>query len=527
MPVVSIPHHAVVVGHHILLFSAYAFGEGSESMLKTPQTSAQNNYHLEKGLVLTKFFESAPMMMGVVDVSGDDIIHVSDNEASASFFGSTPEALSGKHASELGISPELLTLWVSQYRKAERTQGPVHFEYEHKGKRLSATVTFIEKTPGGHSRFSYIVNDLTEMALLTEATEKIRESEERFRGIANALPQIIWTATADLHVDWYNDWWYQYLNLPRGTVWDDPETSPMHPEDVEKTKQRIRDSISGGKDFEMVQRFRRGSDGQYRWHLVRGLPVRDSQGNITRWVGANTDIHDQKILLDELQSERVLRDRFVAALSHDLRTPLTAAKMSAQIIARKPGDADIVLRSAGRIVDNMNRADEMIRDLLDVNRLKAGEKLPLDVKECLLNKIVAETLDDLVAVHGDRFQFHSSGEISGHWSCSGIRRILENLCNNAIKYGSDTQPVTISVEESNKFVFIKVHNEGRVIPSEERAILFEAFRRAESAHSSGERGWGLGLTLVKGLAEAHDGSVSVESEPDKGTTFTVKLPIGR
>ncbi|WP_218110322.1 PAS domain-containing protein [Oligoflexus tunisiensis] len=134
------------------------------------------------------------------------------------------------------------------------------------------------------------------------ARTQLVRSEANFRELADALPVIVWTATPDGFVDWYNAWWYQYLGLPRGTRWDDPATLPMHPDDVERTNALWYEVVAAGQPFHMEQRFRRGSDGQYRWHLVRGVPIRDANGRLIRYVGANTDIHDQKMLADELQA---------------------------------------------------------------------------------------------------------------------------------------------------------------------------------------------------------------------------------
>ncbi|HEX8702101.1 MAG TPA: ATP-binding protein [Myxococcaceae bacterium] len=363
--------------------------------------------------------------------------------------------------------------------------------------------------------------DVTEQV---ETRRGIEESEARFRQIANALPQIIWTATADFFVDWYNDWWFKYLGLPRGTRWDDADTQPMHPEDVEQTRPRLREAVETGNDFLMEQRFRRGTDGQYRWHLVRGVPIRDSEGRILKWIGANTDIHDQKTFTARLEEERDLRERFVATLTHDLRTPLTAAKLNAHMVARKAGDPTALYKLAARISENLDRADQMIRDLLDANRISAGEGLPVDVSECELTALTRETLEELSLVHGDRFVLNAPAEIHGYWSCSGMRRILENLCSNAIKYGARDQAVTVSLAENGPDeVVLSVHNWGPPISPEDQKLLFQQYRRIDSAGSRTQKGWGLGLTLVEGLAKAHRGAVRVESTQATGTTFTITV----
>lgn len=368
------------------------------------------------------------------------------------------------------------------------------------------------------------VEDVTEQVRVREI---IQESEEKFRLIANALPLIIWTATADFHVDWYNDWWYKYLNLPRGTKWDDPETSPMHPEDVVRTRPMVMESVRTGNDFNMEQRFRRGSDGEYRWHLVRGIALRNSEGEIIKWVGANTDIHDQKILVQKLEEEKTLRERFIAALSHDLRTPLTSIKMSAQVIRRSYTQEEKISKLMDRISGSVERVDSMIQDLLDASKLSAGGKLLLNQQKCELSKILHEAIDELIHIHGRIFKLIEETKVNEvNWDCGGIRRILENLCNNAVKYGDPYKPITIKTfDVSSEEICISVHNLGTPIPKEELNFLFEPFRRASNAIPSGHKGWGIGLMLVKGVVDAHKGSISVESDVHKGTSFLVKLPI--
>lgn len=226
-----------------------------------------------------------------------------------------------------------------------------------------------------------------------------------------------------------------------------------------------------------------------------------------------------------LQEERGQRDRFIAMLSHDLRTPLMAARMSAQLLARKAGDTVALQRIAGRIAHNMDRADQLLRDMLDLHRLQAGEQLPIERTECELHQLAAETLEELGSVHGDRFVLRASGPVRGFWACSSVRRILENLCTNAVKYGARNRPVTVSLSPEGPAVRLVVHNEGTPVPPEDQAVLFEPFRRTPAALATGQKGWGLGLALVRGLAEAHGGNVTVFSAPGLGTTFTVTLPV--
>ncbi|WP_375758285.1 PAS domain-containing protein [Corallococcus exercitus] len=384
---------------------------------------------------------------------------------------------------------------------------------------LNASYTALKDAHGTPRAVSCLMVDVTAQV---EGRRLLEESEARFRQIANALPQIVWTADASFFVDWYNDWWFQYLGLPRDTRWDDVDTLPMHPEDVERTRLKVQEAVATGGDFLMEQRFRRGSDGQYRWHLVRGVAIRDTEGRVVKWIGANTDIHDQKTTTARLEEERDLRERFVATLTHDLRTPLTAAKLNAQMLARKGADPTVLYKLVARISENLDRADQMIRDLLDANRIRAGEGIAVDIAPCDLTVLARETLEELALVHGDRFILDAPETLPGHWSREALRRMLENLCANAIKYGAHDRPVTVTLAEAGPdTVTLSVHNWGNPIPREDQRALFQQYRRREATQA--QKGWGLGLTLVEGLAQAHQGSVTVESTPETGTTFTVTV----
>ncbi|XGC82405.1 PAS domain S-box protein [Bdellovibrio bacteriovorus] len=161
--------------------------------------------------------------------------------------------------------------------------------------------------------------DIHEQKLTEEA---LKESESKFRELANALPMIIWTATPDGYVDWYNDWWYKYLGLPKGTKWDDTQLQPMHPEDVERTQKIWPESFKHGKPFNTEQRFRHGATGEYRWHLVRAVPVLDAQGTVLKYVGANTDIHNEREHQEDAQFLLETSQIFTETL--DLNTSLQA-----------------------------------------------------------------------------------------------------------------------------------------------------------------------------------------------------------
>jgi signal transduction histidine kinase len=198
--------------------------------------------------------------------------------------------------------------------------------------------------------------------------------------------------------------------------------------------------------------------------------------------------------------------------------------MNAHLAIRKIADPQDVITHASKMLDAIGRADKMIRDLLDASRIKAGAGLDIQLGECELVALVRNACNELTALHGADYRIEGPERLVGHWSCDDVLRAIDNLGSNAAKYGDTTRPITVTIRPHDDLVDIMVHNHGNPIPPEELPTLFDRFMRTTS--SGGEaQGWGLGLSLVRGVAEAHGGSIGVESAPDDGTTFTLRLPL--
>jgi signal transduction histidine kinase len=223
-----------------------------------------------------------------------------------------------------------------------------------------------------------------------------------------------------------------------------------------------------------------------------------------------------------VQVHTLIRGQFTATLTHDIRGPLTAASNYLQLIARSEGKEAERTRFAQRALGNIEEIDRIIVELLDSARAHAGERLQLQLAQCELTELVRRVVDDFKARVGDRFRLHCDRPVHGHWSGHHLARAVYNLLENALKYGVAGSPIDIRVLEEEGRAVISVHNFGKPIPKEERAVLFEAYRRGRSAESSGQKGWGLGLAMVQAIAEAHGGSAGIDTTDD-GNTFSIDI----
>lgn len=217
-----------------------------------------------------------------------------------------------------------------------------------------------------------------------------------------------------------------------------------------------------------------------------------------------------------------IREQFVATLTHDLRNPLNSISMASQLLQ----DADELSADSRsvvfKILENSRRMDRMIQDLLDVTYVRSGGRLTLRLSEMKMLDTVRDVVSHMTLSHGKKFIINGK-ETIGWWDSEAVRRAVENLATNAIKYGDTIAPVTIDVVSEHNRIIVKVHNEGTPIPIEEQEAIFQAYRRSRS-HSS-KRGWGIGLPLVRAVAEAHGGSLQLDSAPMRGTTFMLDIPV--
>jgi len=222
------------------------------------------------------------------------------------------------------------------------------------------------------------------------------------------------------------------------------------------------------------------------------------------------------------------REVLTGVIAHDLRTPLGAIMMSAQFLVRSEALGGPQAKAAGRIVNSASTMARMVSDLLDFTQVRMGGDLSISQAAMSLSELCTDALSELKAFHPERaIELDVHGSLDGYWDRDRLRQVISNLVGNALVHGAADTPVTVRAGKTADGVQLAVHNFGEPIPPGHESDIFDPLMRLPKNGSGGRQpnGIGLGLFIVKGIVEAHGGSVSVASDRDAGTTFTVTIPV--
>lgn len=224
----------------------------------------------------------------------------------------------------------------------------------------------------------------------------------------------------------------------------------------------------------------------------------------------------------QLEGTLHLVETFMAAVGHDLRTPLNAVSLATELILHNP-EAPANKRVAERIRSSSKRMQRMIDDLFDLARVRLGEGLPLDVAPADLGAITKRVTTEVETAHpGRKITLDAKGDTHGEWDAPRLAQVVQNLVANAIRHGASTAPIDVAVSGADEFVRLRVHNGGAIAP-EAIPNLFDPFRSSADKKARAE-GLGLGLFIVHQIVLAHGGTIDVSSDPEAGTTFDVVIP---
>jgi len=488
---------------------------------KSRQTEMQQLYSL---------FEQAPSFMAVVREPG----HVHELANSAYLRLAGRDAVVGKTFLEVGLKAKgqdygaLLDEVHASGRPFIGTRMPVVFPQQSDGEAEQRFVDFIfqpiSTSEGIISGVFIEGNDVTEQV---RADDQLRETVLKYRTIADAIPQIVWSTQPDGLLDYCNQQWHDYTGVLPGAIDGKGWAALFHPDDSERSMKKWRHCLATGEFYEIERRLRHHS-GQYRWVLSCARPVRDAQGLIVRWIGTCTDIHVQKLAQQGLQNADRLKDEFLAMLAHELRNPLAPIATAADLLSRGALDEEGVWQLSEVISRQARHMTRLIDDLLDVSRVTRGQ-VTLDKEPVDLKIIAAEALEQIrplleaKAHHLDVQLSPESTLVMG--DRLRLVQVLVNVLGNAIRYTPNGGRIELRMLADDGHLTLCVRDNGIGMSSELQDVAFELFTQGERSSDRSQGGLGIGLALVRSLVHLHGGTVQVQSAGmGLGSEVTVVLP---
>ncbi len=345
------------------------------------------------------------------------------------------------------------------------------------------------------------------------------DREEKFRVLADEMPQFVWTSGSDGHLNYFNRSVYKYSGLDEAILKNDNWIIIVHPDDRAENNRLWAESVKTGEDFVFEHRFKR-KDGAYRWQLSRAKTLKDSAGKITMWVGTSTDIHDIKEMDEQ-------KDYFISMASHELKTPITSIKGYVQLLESKYRNADDpFLKTALKVVHKqIESLTILVADLLDVSKIKTGNLQPKKAR-FIINNLINEVISEIQHINTEsEIKFKVDSEIEVLADEENIRQVIVNFLTNAVKYSPNSKEVNLSLAAHDNHIIFSVTDSGIGITPENQSKIFDRFYRVEGKNEKTFPGFGIGLYIAAEIIRKHQGKIGVRSEMGKGSTFYFTLPI--
>lgn len=365
-----------------------------------------------------------------------------------------------------------------------------------------------------------IMNVAMNVTELVRARENLRLQSEEYSTLAEAMPQMVWTATAEGKIIYANNNMCTSLGSSPEDLVREYFATLIHPNDVRQLKQEWKTASLMKQDFELEFRMLEATTGKYMWFLSRAKPV-IVDGVITKWVGTCTNINEFKNLSTQ-------KDTFLGIASHELKTPLTSLKLYAQVLERmliKSGDeknADLARKMDLQVV----KLTSLISDLLDVTKINAG-KIHLNEAYFGFDELIKETIEEQ--------QMSTSKKIETNLVVTGTvfadkertAQVMTNLISNAIKYSPAADRIIVSSKMQDGNVIFSVQDFGIGMPADKLEKVFDQYYRVAEDQKNTFPGLGLGLYIAAEIIERSNGKIWVESELNRGSTFYFSLPLAQ
>ncbi len=349
---------------------------------------------------------------------------------------------------------------------------------------------------------------LQEVEQRKKAEKEADEKAAELKSTLESIPQIAFTTTIEGQVEYTNSRWLEYA--------DSSSVFPLTHEQDEDIRSVLQKNIATGEPLEMEIRLCKKGTSDWRYHLMRLLPVRENN-EIVKWAGTFTDIEDQKQAAQK-------KDEFISIASHELKTPLTSIKAYLQLLEREVTGRSPFDLYVERTLVQVRKLDGLIAELLDISKLENG-KLVFDMTSFDFEALLSGQVEMFKRSFPD-YTIERTGQVNApvYGNEARLEQVITNFINNAIKYSPEIKKVIVATSVTGNELRFSVRDFGIGISPEEQKNLFNKFYRAPQAVSSFQ-GMGIGLYICAEIIQRHGGTYGVESERGKGSTFYFTIPI--
>jgi two-component system cell cycle sensor histidine kinase/response regulator CckA len=372
-----------------------------------------------------------------------------------------------------------------------------------------------------------------------EANKRLGESERRYRFLADAVPQLIWTADATGAATYFNGRWFEFTGMALEQLKGGGWWSVIHPEDVEQTARAWEQAVRDGADRYQVEHRLRRHDGLYRRMFTVAQPYRDPNGAVLHWFGSTTDIHDRAIAEEQLRQAQRLQSvgKLAGGMAHEVNNMMTVVIGSASFALGELDPGSAVYNDIQEIIGAANRATEVTRQLLAYSRQQVLRPTVLDVNEVI--EQLTGTLERLLGTDRQLIVRPSPEQARVRADRTQIDQVLINLAANARDATTAGGVISIEVDAvefdgaggepqgaegaAGDFVRIAVKDDGIGMSADVLARVFEPFFTTKPLGA----GTGLGLSMVYGIVNQSGGFARIDSTPGLGTMVAVYLPLVR
>lgn len=486
----------------------------------------------------------------IVIVKGEDFVYEFANDAYLNIHDVKREDLIGKKMTD--ALPHLKDTPIEENLKKVMNNGitqvftdvPLNITID--GNTETRYFTSIYQPLVENNKVSGVISMVNEVTQQYLAKKIQKQNEKDLKSILETMPQMAYRISGEGKPVYHSEKFYEYTGLTKKTTNEHGWKSIIHPDMIERVYSTWEHSMKTGEEYDQAFMIKRASDGMYRWHLSRAIALRNNKGSITQWIGTLTDIHEQKVFADELEtmvnrrteelneSNRLLEQKntelektnrelesFNYIASHDLQEPLRKIQTFISFIKDRDMSPEEAQGYINKIHASAGRMTQLIKDVLIYSRLTSEQQFTkVDLNEVL--EIVLADYELFInekngKVVKDKLPVITAIPLQ-------MEQLFSNLISNSLKYSDKTPVITIKYRKNNDgTITITFSDNGIGFEEKYSEQIFKLFQRLHGKNDYA--GTGIGLSICKKIVELHKGSISAESIPGKGATFNIILPM--